>query len=484
MQDAPLLVLCGLFGLIAAYFWREARQLRLRLDSAERRAAEAALQAAQAPTLLAERDAARAQEAEARREAQSARETLAALRAGEAARAQAATEREQLLATQRGELERAFAALASDALSRNEQRFLALANETFEKHRTAAQGQVKETVDPVRETFEKLAASVAALDRARHEDRATLSEQMRAVAEQLKLAEGTTGKLVNALRAAPKTRGRWGEETLRNVLQLAGLSQHADFTEQGTVDGEAGKLRPDVTIHLPGERTLVVDSKVALSAYLDAFEATDDQAREVLLKKHAAQLREHVRLLASKKYQEAVPASVDFVVLFVPGENFYAAAAERDPEIFEYALASNVMITTPVTLIALAKAVAYGWRQEEAARNAKLVAELGRELYKRLATFGDKLAQVGRSLGQGVDRYNELVGSLERSVMPQARKLRELGAGDPEREITEVRQIEEFPRALAPNRDLLLERAPILRATDAASPVADAEGDESRQRAG
>lgn len=456
MPDSFLVVFFLFLSLaVAGYFWREVSVLRRERDqlSALKAGAEARLEALAG--LQQERDEARGREAVAVAEAARLREDMAGLRAGEAARAQAAQEREQALLAMKAEFEKNFAALAADALSRNERRFLALANETFEKHQATAQGQVKEAVDPVKETFARLAESVAALDKARNEDKATLVEQMRSVAEQLKETSGATGKLVHALRAAPKTRGRWGEETLKNVLEMAGLAQHVDFQEQTTVSGEAGKLRPDVTIRLPGGRVIVVDSKVALSAYLDAFEAPDDAVRETHLKRHAAQLREHVRLLASKDYWRHVPESADFVALFVPGENFFAAAAERDPDLFEYAISARVIIVTPATLVALAKAVAYGWRQEEAARNAKAVAELGRELYQRLSRMGEAVGGLGRAMEGSVKKYNELVGSLEGRVLPQARKLREMGAGDAGVEIASLEPVETSPRRLAPGRDLL-----------------------------
>ena len=455
--EAPILLYL-LFVLvlgIAAYFWRESARLRdvnteLTRDGAQARARlESAAQAAQ------ERDEARLAAQAALTEAASAREALAVLRAGESARTQAAAERERALLAMKSEFEKNFAALASDALSRNEQRFLALANETFEKHQAAAQGQVKDVVKPVEETFTRLAESVAALDKARTEDKAALSEQMRAVALSLRETQDGTGKLVNALRAAPKTRGRWGEETLRNVLELAGLVPHVDFHEQNTVEGEAGKLRPDVTIRLPGGRVIVVDSKVALSGYLDAFEAVDDAVRETFLKRHASQMREHVKMLSGKDYWRHVPESADFVALFVPGENFFAAATERDPDLFEYAITNKVIIVTPATLVALAKAVAFGWRQEEAAKNAKAVAELGRELYQRLARMGEAIGGLGKAMESGVKKYNELVGSLEARVLPQARRLRDMGAGDPALEIVALEPIETAPRRLAPGRDLL-----------------------------
>jgi DNA recombination protein RmuC len=213
-------------------------------------------------------------------------------------------------------------------------------------------------------------------------------------------------------------------------------------------------LRPDVVINLPGGRCIVVDSKVALSGYLDAMEATDSAAREAFLKKHASELKNHVKNLASKDYWKHVPATADFVVLFVPGENFLAAAAEQDPNLFDEAFAQKVIITTPSSMVALAKSVAYGWRQEQSAKNAQEIADLGRELYRRMAVMIDHLGKVGDSVGQTVTRYNALLGSIESRVLPQARKFKELGAGDAGIDIASPAQIETAPRLPAPPEQL------------------------------
>jgi DNA recombination protein RmuC len=216
-----------------------------------------------------------------------------------------------------------------------------------------------------------------------------------------------------------------------------------------------------VVINLPGGRCIVVDSKVALSAYLDAMDAPDEAARLVLLKKHAAELKSHVKNLASKDYWKYVPATADFVVLFVPGENFLAAAAEQDANLFDDAFASKVIIATPSTMVALAKSVAYGWRQEQSAKNAQEIAELGRELYRRMAVMNDHLTKVGDSIGQTVTRYNALLGSVESRVMPQARKFKELGAGDSGIDIVAAPQLETAPRLPAPPEQLELTPPPL-----------------------
>jgi DNA recombination protein RmuC len=354
-----------------------------------------------------------------------------------------------------------FLALAAQALDASQARFMTLAKETFEKHSQAAAGGVKEVLAPTQEQLAKLASSVEALDKARLQDKSAMGEQVRQIIDAVGSTNKTTHQLLNALRASPKARGRWGEQTLRNVLELSGLAPHVDFTEQvSTTDGEGARLRPDVLINLPGGRCIVVDSKVALSGYLDAMEATDEAARETHMKKHAAELKAHVKNLSSKDYWKHVPATADFVVLFVPGENFLAAAAERDPNLFDDAFAAKVIITTPSTMVALAKSVAYGWRQEQSAKNAQEIAELGRELYRRMAVMADHLGKVGDAIGATVSRYNALLGSVESRVMPQARKFKELGAGDAGIDIAAPPQIEAAPRPPAPPEQLELTPPP------------------------
>jgi DNA recombination protein RmuC len=350
-----------------------------------------------------------------------------------------------------------FIEIATKALQASQQSFMTLANETFEKHKQAAQGGVKEVLTPAQEALAKLAANVEALEKARLQDKSAMGEQVRQIVDAVGSTNKTTTQLLSALKASPKMRGRWGEQTLRNVLELSGLAPNVDFTEQvSTTDGEGGRLRPDVVINLPGGRCIVVDSKVALSGYLESLEATDDAAREACLKKHAAELRGHVKNLASKDYWKHVPATADFVVLFVPGENFLAAAAERDTALFDDAFAAKVIITTPSTMVALAKSVAYGWRQEQSAKNAQEIAELGRELYRRMAVMADRLGKVGDSIEKSVKSYNDLVGSVESRVLPQARRFKELGAGDAGIEIAPPEQIETAPRQLAPPEQLEL----------------------------
>jgi DNA recombination protein RmuC len=358
-------------------------------------------------------------------------------------------------------LEQQFVALATQALETNRQSFLALANETFQKHSQAAQGGVKEVLAPAQEQLAKLATTVEALEKSRLQDKSAMGEQVRQIMDAVGSTNKTTHQLLNALRASPKARGRWGEQTLRNVLELSGLAPRVDFNEQAsTMDAEGARLRPDVVINLPGGRCIVVDSKVALSGYLDAMDAPDEAAREAHLKKHAQELRQHVKNLASKDYWKHVPDTADFVVLFVPGENFLAAAAERDSSLFDDAFAAKVIITTPSTMVALAKSVAYGWRQEQSAKNAQEIADLGRELFRRMAIMMDHVGKVGDAIGKSAKSYNDLVGSLEGRVLPQARKFKELGAGDAGIDIAAAPQIEAAPRSLAPPEQLELTPPP------------------------
>jgi DNA recombination protein RmuC len=414
-----------------------------------------------------EAEAARSEQlAAARRDLETWRERLQAeqvarvtLEARMREQSQGHAEKLALLAHVRGEIEKDLKNIATDALRANQGSLVELANEILEKHKLGAdadlaarQKAVETLVAPLRETLQSYKLQVEELERARTHAFGMLSAEIRGVAAAQHAVRAETAKLVNALRAAPKTRGRWGEQTLRNVLELSGLSAYCDFATEESFTREGGVARPDVIIRLPGGRRIVVDAKTSLSAYLDAVDATDEGERERQLALHAAQLRAHVKTLAGKSYRDLVP-SPDFVVMFVPGDNFYAAAAERDPCLFEDAAAQGVVIVTPATLIALAKAVAYGWRQEKVAENAQAVHDLGRELYRRLGRMTEHISRCGDALGRSVQHYNQLVGSLEHSVMPQARRFTELEVEGTATELPLLRQIETRVRPLHPQAD-------------------------------
>lgn len=350
---------------------------------------------------------------------------------------------------ERSESEEArFLTLAAKALESSQANFMALADATFKQHQQAAQGGVKEVLAPTQEQLLKLAAQVEAFEKSRLQDKATLDEQLRTIGSTLKDTQNVTGKLAHALRQSPKARGRWGEHSLRNALEMGGLAPQVDFEEQATVEGDGGKLRPDLVIKLPGGRTIVIDSKVAISAFLDAIEAPDETAREVLMKKHASELRAHMKGLTTKEYWRHFETA-DFVVMFVPGDNLVSAAFENDPTLQEDAFKQRVIIASPTMMVALARTVAYGWRQEQSSKNAQEIADLGRDVYRRLAAMWSNLGDLGKQIGGTVEKYNAFVGSLDRSVLPQVRKFKELGAAEGN-EVVQPPLIETRPRDLPP----------------------------------
>jgi DNA recombination protein RmuC len=369
--------------------------------------------------------------------------------------AQAHQEKLAALTEVRGEIEKDLKNITADALRANQGAFLELANQVFEKHKTGAdaglearQKAVEAMVGPLHETLQSYRQQVDAMEKTRSQAYGALSTELRAVAETQNAVRTETSKLVQALRAAPKTRGRWGEHTLRNVLELSGLSAYCDYSTEESFERDSGTLRPDVIIRLPGGRSIVVDAKTSLSGYLDAVEALDEVERDRHLALHAAQLRAHVKQLAAKAYWDGLTVTPDFVVMFVPGDNFYAAAVERDASLFEDAAAQRVIIVTPATLIALAKAVAFGWRQEKVAENAQRVHALGRDLYRRMITMTEHIDRCGEALGRSVKYFNQFVGSLEQSVMPQVRRFNELEVEGTATEIAALERVDTEPRLL------------------------------------
>jgi DNA recombination protein RmuC len=271
-----------------------------------------------------------------------------------------------------------------------------------------------------------------------------LEEQLKHLSASQGQLQRETGNLVKALRT-PHVRGRWGEMTLQRVVELAGMAAHCDYEPQVTISGDDGRLRPDLLVRLPDNRSVVVDSKVPLDAYLDVLEAEDEDHRRDALARHAQQLRTHMTQLAAKSYWEQLPQTPEFVVMFIPGESLFAAASEVDHALLEDGMARQVVMATPTTLIAVLKAVAYGWRQEQIAENAQAISALGRQLYERVRTLADHVEEVGKALGKAVAAHNRAVGSMENRVFPAARRFKELGAASGD-DIPTIEPIEQAPR--------------------------------------
>lgn len=361
-------------------------------------------------------------------------------------------ERLTLLEQSETRLRAAFDSLAAQSLRANSELFLRMAREALGRDQSIAQSSMTEReqaiarlVEPLRTALEKTEAQVNALERERLEAFSTLRTQIEALASGQSQLQRETRNLVTALRR-PEVRGRWGELTLRRLVELAGLSEHCDFSEQLQVAGEDGVLRPDLVVHMPDSRDLVVDVKTPLDAYLEALEAPSEEIRQAQLKRHAQQVEMRVRQLASKSYWAQFPHSPEFVVLFLPGDPFLGAALAERPDLLDTALRQNVIIATPSTLIALLKTVAYGWRQSVVARHAAIIRDLGQELHRRLGNFTGHLGRTGQRLAAAVEAYNAAIGSLERQVMPQARRFTELGVSSNE-PIAELEPLDELVRS-------------------------------------
>ena len=342
-------------------------------------------------------------------------------------------ERVAMLEQSEQRLRAAFDSLAGETLRTNSELFLRMAHEALGRDQVIATGVLKERevavaqlVEPLRAALERTEAQVQALERERRDAFSSLRVQIEGLAGGQALLSRETRNLVNALRR-PEVRGRWGELTLKRLVELAGLSEHCDFSEQLHVVAEEGALRPDLVVHMPDARDLVIDAKTPLDAYLAALEASSDEERQLALRRHAQQVETRVRELASKTYWAQFEKSPEFAVLFLPGDQFLSAALAERPELLETALSQSVIIATPSTLVALLKAVAYGWRQSAVAQNAAQIRDLGQELYRRLGSFNTHLGRMGARLSSAVEAYNAAVGSLERQVMPQARRFHDLG---------------------------------------------------------
>jgi DNA recombination protein RmuC len=352
------------------------------------------------------------------------------------------------------QLKNVFVALSSEALEKNNRSFLDLAKTSLEKFQEGAkvdldkrQTAIHELLTPVKETLLKLDTGIRQIEKERKGDQESLQAQVKSLFENEKILKQETSNLVKALRT-PLVRGRWGEIQLRRVVELAGMLNHCDFFEQQQEMGDEGRLRPDLIVRLPGGRQVIVDSKVPLEAYLEATHCDDELLRAQHLKSHARQVRAHVTALGKKAYWERFQPTPEFVVLFLPAETFFSAALEHDPALIEVGAEQNVILATPTTLIALLRAVSYGWKQENLSRQVETMHELGQDLYKRLADMNSHFSKMGRSLSSAVEAYNKGVGSLETRVLVTARKFKEMGVSPGQIEIEEVESVENITREL------------------------------------
>jgi DNA recombination protein RmuC len=381
-----------------------------------------------------------------------------------------------LLNNAESKLADAFKALSADALRSNNQSFLDLAKQNLESFQQNAKGELErrqnaigDLIKPLKESLEKVDGKIGELEKNRAGAYSELREQVKVLAQSHLQLQSETGNLVKALRV-PHVRGRWGEIQLRRVVEMAGMLQYCDFVEQETVATEESRIRPDLIVKLPGNRTIVVDSKVPFDAFYESISTTDEDVRAARLKDHARLVRTHIQSLSRKSYWETVQPTPEFVLLFLPGETFYSAALENDPKLIEDGVAQGVIIATPTTLIALLKAVSYGWRQEQMADNAQEVSNLAKTLYDRLRVFTNHFDDIGRNLDRALDAYNKGVRSLESRVLVTARRFKERGAIAGE-EIEILEPVDKAARSLSRDDGGLFpeEDMPLLKARSAKS---------------
>ncbi len=384
--------------------------------------------------------------AEVTRERDDALRTHAEHRAGSDAREVAFQARLDEMAAARETLSAQFAEVGAKLLESAQRQFLERAEARLTQSEAATGQGLKALLQPVHERLQKYEETVGRVEAERRDAFGILSGQIESMRTGTERVSSEAAKLVNALRNAPKARGRWGEQQLKNVLESCGLSEHADFATEVSVEGEGGRLRPDVIVNIPGGQSLVIDAKVSLNAYQDAFGAVDEGERLLALTAHANSMRAHVNALGNKAYWSQFADAPDYVIMFVPGEHFLSAALEHDPTLWDFAFEKKVLLATPTNLIAIARTVAAVWRQEKMAKEARQIGELGKELYDRLAKAASDLRKVGGGLTSAVNNYNSFVSSFETRTLVTARKFRDLNVETGAREIDEVPPVEALAR--------------------------------------
>ncbi len=369
----------------------------------------------------------------AQREIQQLNVELARLETEQESDAEHFEEQLKLLHEARNSMTRHFAVLSHKALKQNNSLFLQLANQNLKLQQHRAQSEldrkqqaVDALISPIKEALQRTEQQIRQIEKERERAFGELSAQVRKLAESETQLQAETQNLIQALKR-PDVRGRWGEMTLKRLVELAGMVEYADFDEQVSSDNAEQRLRPDMVIRMPDQRELIVDAKTPLSAYLEAIDANDDQQRKTALQRHAKNLRDRMKELAAKRYWAQFDKSPDFVILFIPGDQFLSAALEQDPALLEDSLRNNIVLTTPASLIAMLRAVAFGWRQAKFSQNAEEIRLLGEALYQRISTLTEHFSRLGQSLNNSVENYNKAIGSLEKQLIPSARKMHELG---------------------------------------------------------